>query len=77
MGISWGLLKFQIFIGLLIYMDPLLISMETFRNCDFPGVGVLYSSMNLLFGRRQFGNKTVHRQDNSPTRFLKTVHRQI
>ena len=21
-------------------------------------------------------NKTVHRQDNSPTRFLKTVHRQ-
>ena len=23
------------------------------------------------------GNKTVHRQDNSPTRFLKTVHRQI
>ena len=24
-----------------------------------------------------FGNKTVHRQDNSPTRILKTVHRQI
>ena len=23
------------------------------------------------------GNKTVHRQDNSPTPFLKTVHRQI
>ena len=23
------------------------------------------------------GNKTVHRQDNSPTRFLKTVYRQI
>ena len=23
------------------------------------------------------GNKTVHRQDNSPTRLLKTVHRQI
>ena len=24
-----------------------------------------------------FGNKTVHRQDNSPTRVLKTVHRHI
>ena len=62
MGIFWGLLKFQIFIGLLIYMDPLLISMETFRNCDFQGVGVLYSSMNLLFGRRQincFSNRFV------------------
>ena len=29
---------------------------------------------NLAFSHE---NKTVHRQDNSPTRFLKTVHRQI
>ena len=28
-------------------------------------------------GSTGFGSKTVHRQDNSPTRFLKTVHRQI
>ena len=35
------------------------------------------SIKNLRSGDLLMGNKTVHRQDNSPTRFLKTVHRHI
>ena len=28
-----------------------------------------------FFGGKIFGNKTIHRQDNSSTRFLETIHR--
>ena len=47
------------------------------------GMNVVWGSLG-CFGVFQwtgaslsYGNKTVHRQDNSPTRILKTVHRQI
>ena len=30
-----------------------------------------------FLGALRVGNKTVHRQDNSPTRILKTVHRHF
>ena len=31
----------------------------------------------LEFANKIYGNETVHRQDSSPTRFLKTVHRHL
>ena len=46
-----------------------IIIIVNFNNFDFIAILLLAGGFE--------GNKTVHRQDNSPTRFLKTVHQHI
>ena len=40
-------------------------------------VHLIFCVIHVTTGLGHGGNKTVRRQDNSLTRFLKTVHRQI
>ena len=57
--------------------DKLDILPVAIANINIVNIPNIVQNYIVFSNAKQSGNKTAHRQDNSPTRFLKTVHRQI
>ena len=52
-----------------------MLSKGEFANSKMAAVQPYYLTDRNHFQGNTFGNKTIHRQDNSSTRFLETIHR--